>query len=99
MDTQPSDTSFEEGILFTLDVRGKKLGCSLLDCTDKILKVLDHDYQLSVAGNYIEQATGGISNYRFVDEINNLVESFFIQHRPTTCIISIRVNPENLEFI
>ncbi|SMN18283.1 similar to Saccharomyces cerevisiae YDL154W MSH5 Protein of the MutS family, forms a dimer with Msh4p that facilitates crossovers between homologs during meiosis [Maudiozyma saulgeensis] len=97
--TPTTEECFVGGILFALDIKGKKLGCSILECSSKILKVLDHDYQLSISTNYREQLNGNISSYRYVDEINNLVELFFIQYRPTVFIVSSRMNPDSLLYI
>ncbi|KAG0671075.1 MutS protein msh5 [Maudiozyma exigua] len=88
-----NNRSIEGEVVLAINVKGKKMGFSILDCSNKVLRVLNQDYTLSFATNYHSESIldSGAGNY--LDEIISIVESLFLQNRPSVCVVSSRINP------
>ena len=91
----PGDSSsIEEEVILAIDTKGKKIGFSVLNCSNNVLKVLDQDYTLSFVAS-CQMGTNSLAGTgRYTDETVALVDSLLFQYRPTVCLISSRINPD-----
>ena len=93
-DVPGNSSSVEEEVILAIDIKGKKIGFSILDCSSKVLKILDQDYTLSFITSCQIGTNFSASTSRYLDEIVSIVDSLLLQNRPTICIVSSRINPD-----
>lgn len=98
-DVPGNSSSVEEEVILAIDIKGKKIGFSILDCSSKVLKILDQDYTLSFITSCQIGTNFSASTSRYLDEIVSIVDSLLLQNRPTICIVSSRINPDCIEQI
>lgn len=89
----------DDQIILSMNVKGRKFGCSILNCSAQTLKTLDQDFQLSIATNYTTNENGIVNVEKFADEINIMGELLILENNPTVCLLSSRMEEACFKYI